>query len=774
MLDLLTLTTDDWTLRIRCKDVVKPREQLKRTLKARGQELPASTLKLSPVISVEVNDEKFPDGKVVLPQPIFFENRQYDFEFDFTGNEITEQSLHHRLKTVEDSFFQSKNLLRGNINTGNDIGWFRLRMTYKRAGKPIEQSISFEVLPTKMDMQKNLEEILGVIDEQYPLWRFSLAQKTELEMSQSSMPHEKFPLLWLAHFTALRDELEKSVKQVINTPHSRLLPFTRSIPADRLKSRIGHRLEQQVAEDLEVGEYHRRYALTVRRLSIDTPENRFVKMVLERSVRMLSRIAALAKQNDESPDKQPPQLSKSFFDQLSSWQKPLEQYLSRPFFREIGDFNGLNRESLVLHQKAGYAGVYRIWQQLKQYLDVLGSSTSISMKTIAELYEVWCLLEIRQILIELGFEEKTSKKAYLNDKALVKTLKDGIGAAFTLVRGEVEIKLSHEPVFNSPDQNRKHGIYSWITSQKPDILLEARFNNGTYIRWIFDAKYRIASEDNTQGKELIDYAPDDAINQMHRYRDALIHLDKSGANSGSKSRPILGAYVLYPGFFDEENDEHFYRKAIDEIGIGAFPLLPGEPNKWLRDFFVSKLGENSVTADYKKSDPDRFYVEESARIPYHGMDVSRQRNLSLLFTGPVKGRSAHYRELQQGGKLGWYHTRVHATERQGIEAHIIREARFLAIPEDYDAKPQIIRHIYPINSVSLAKRSSIDAIKSGISDPDNPDALYWLFELGVAFQLPLILEQHSLEHFEILQTGLSAITAAKAWDDLPSYYKELY
>ncbi|MBK8675991.1 MAG: DUF2357 domain-containing protein [Cellvibrionales bacterium] len=80
------------------------------------------------------------------------------------------------------------------------------------------------------------------------------------------------------------------------------------------------------------------------------------------------------------------------------------------FFREVGDFNGMSRESLVLHQKAGYSGVYRIWQQLKLYLDTLGAASSISMKTVADLYEVWCLLEILRMLIELGFEEKIRKR----------------------------------------------------------------------------------------------------------------------------------------------------------------------------------------------------------------------------------------------------------------------------------------------------------------------------------------------------------------------------
>lgn len=772
MPDLLTLTTPDWTLQVWSRDVETPRRQLQQTLAVRGgKQLPPSRIRLAPAEGADANGQLFVSGEASLPEPIFFENRQYDFEFEFVEG-VTGQQVHHRLRVVEDCFHQRGRLLRGNINAGNDIGWFRLALSYRRVGKPVEQNLSFEVLPTKMDMENDLQNILQVVDKEYPLWRFSLAQKTELELAQTRKPHEQFPLLWLAHFKALRGELENSIKQVINAPHSRLLPVTRSLRVDRLKGRINHRLEERGTENLKAGEFHHRYKVTVRKLSIDTPENRFVKMVLERCVHMLARIERLAMDNNKTPDQQP--LSKSFFDELKRWAQPLEQYLARPFFREVGDFNGMSRESLVLHQKAGYSGVYRIWQQLKLYLDTLGAASSISMKTVADLYEVWCLLEILRMLIELGFEEKNSKKAQLSDKALVKTLKNGIGAAFTLVRGEVEIKLSHEPAFSSPDQSRKHGIYSWVTSQKPDILLEAIFANGTVIRWIFDAKYRIAPEQNTQGDEKVDYAPDDAINQMHRYRDALIHLDKSDAAPQQKSRPILGAYVLYPGYFDENGKDNIYSRAIDEIGIGAFPLLPGRPNSWLKQFLEEKFAKTPPEHPYELSNPERFFVEDAARIPSHGMSVSHHPDLVLVFTGPVRNRSDAYKAAQRNGSLRWYHTRVHATDRQDIQAHVIREARMLAIPEDYTADQQTVRHFYPVKSIQMVKRSVINEEMSGIPISENPDEPYWLFELGSSVVLPQSLEHDSTDHFEVFVTDFSGMTSGGLCKDLPRYYKNLY
>ncbi len=86
----------------------------------------------------------------------------------------------------------------------------------------------------------------------------------------------------------------------------------------------------------------------------------------------------------------------------------------------------------------------------------------------------------------------------------------------------IKIRLAHEPVFSNTKDPAFGKIYSWTTVQKPDIFLEATFLKGEKVQWIFDAKYRIADDGNGA-----DRAPDDAINQMHRYRDALIHIHKT-------------------------------------------------------------------------------------------------------------------------------------------------------------------------------------------------------------------------------------------------------
>lgn len=63
-----------------------------------------------------------------------------------------------------------------------------------------------------------------------------------------------------------------------------------------------------------------------------------------------------------------------------------------------------------------------------------------------------------------------------------------------------------------------------------------------------------------------------AINQMHRYRDAIYY---NSLDNGIK-REIVGGYVLYPGNLTADDvRSSYYHSSHEKIGIGAFPLKPG-------------------------------------------------------------------------------------------------------------------------------------------------------------------------------------------------------
>jgi len=192
------------------------------------------------------------------------------------------------------------------------------------------------------------------------------------------------------------------------------------------------------------------------------------------------------------------------------------------------------------------------------------------------------------------------------------SFKDGMKGAFRFERKDgIKIRLAHEPTFN------KDGaiIKSWSTMQKPDIYLEATFLNGEQFVWIFDAKYRVKQPGQYESEKASDQdlVPDDAINQMHRYRDALIHQEKVEQDKVVKTRPVFGAYALYPGFYDQENDTN--------------PSDDHRGSLWLTNFLTKKITNSLAT--YEIASSDKYFVEESPRIPYLGTEVTRFDDLVI-------------------------------------------------------------------------------------------------------------------------------------------------
>ncbi|MEX1669897.1 DUF2357 domain-containing protein [Zhongshania guokunii] len=745
-----------------------------------------------------------PEKRSTLPLNafLFFENTQYQFEWVFFGA-VSDARIEHRSRSMSEAFRFVKQRgplparLIGSINTGNDVGWMRLPLSFEEERKTHIQHIAFEVLPTKMALHQDLPAMYRTIDSVYPLWRFSLVEKTEQDAA-SSKQRGHFPLMWLANFVALRSRFELGLKVICTAPHSRLQPTVANIKAAKLKGRLPYKLGEQVKQDFANGQYDKRYRLEKKQLSVDTPENRFIKMAVKRSKRQLAEFEAKLRASNRAPERQ--RLSDSFLNELHSWQQPLQKVLNQSFLKEVGAYGGLNRESLVLQQKTGYSAVYRVWQELKFYLDVFGRQSSISMKSVAEIYEVWCFLCVKNILEQdLGFILVENGAAELKENGLFeyKFREDGLRGAFRFKRADgVLARLAHEPTFSK----KSTPIKAFLVDQKPDIVLEVTLPKNSesdeekQFIWLFDAKYRINDgEDNTS---KTDYVPNDAINQMHRYRDALIRLSTPvnavSSDRAKKSRPVFGAFALYPGYFDQAQEANPYEEAIEEVGIGAFALLPSQAainycgHQWLSEFLQAQIGTASSVKAGQANDTlypvagmaERQYVKEAARIPYYGMRQVLYPDLTLTAAlGNLTGRSKSYLENFENGTAQWYHIKqkaIHQLEGQ-IGAHIVNEVRYLALasPSKQIPSTKQIDKVWPVKRVSLIPRYEITENQAGMQS--GSDELYYLFELGKPLTLQQSVNNVPLRKFlhSMKLTTISRIENVVKFSEVDEVYKKI-
>ena len=725
MPDIITVDKQDFTLIVWTKDVSAKQKKLKAALTKRSQSagLPAQDFSLQ-----QVDDEQF-------DKPLFFENTEYEFEFIFKDHlpvETIKPEIAHHYAVFADAFHSKKrtNSLSGTINFRNHLGKATLPLRYLSPDGLQEIPISFTVWPTKMDLRSDFKAIFADFVPDYDEWRYALVAPTEHSFKRQRSRYKDFPLLWLAHFKSLWNELQRQTRLIINAPHNRLLSYEKKLRAERIKGKIPARLEQKISGDFAAGEYAKQYTVKKKNLSVDTPENRFIKFAIATMLNRLDQLEKMARKKESASEGADYGLSEYFFTDLKSWKDTLIKLHRAPLFKELSPFSGLKKESLVLQQRTGYSGFYRAWQELKTYLDAFGDGASLSVKSMDELYEVWCFLKIKKLLEECGFKVSSHESANIRQAGLEWHTKDGFGGAFRLEKSGIKIRLSHEVTYSKT----KGEVRTLTVNQKPDIVLEAKFDSGETLIWLFDAKYRLENKSDDT-----DRVPDDAINQMHRYRDSLLYKSEKGY-----SRPVFGAFALYPGYFDQSDsgDVNVYQSAIDELGIGAFPLLPSEDtsgDNWLRQFLSHKFGDNSQFSYATDLDSaDRFYVEEPPRIPTYGMTQLRNASRTLLVTGAEDHRIPGYYEKFHDGSASFFHMRCEASERENIEEQIMLSLKYLVIASrtSNGKSPRIATRKWKVKAVTKVLRSALTNEQTGKTTSSRLSEFYWLFRIEDGGLLP--------------------------------------
>lgn len=682
-------------------------------------------------------------------RPRVFENRQYSLKIEPADGCAVESVSHPISKEIDDALdCDDGRIWRAGLRTGNDIGWFSLEIVSECEGIRYVDRVAWQVWPLKLDYAGDLREIVESIERTYPLWLFRFVSPTESETGRSDRPRGRFLLLWLKQFQASWERLERGVKTVLREPHQRLEQKVSFLRADRIHGRIRPRLEERIAEGRHDPRLRHRLERPVS--SLDTAENRFVKHVLGDCLGKMERVVALLK---DAP------LAASFHRNLSRWDIGLRAASAAPLFRSVGAFDGLTQESLVLHQRAGYSAVYRSWLELRHDLEFFANQprNRIGMRPISELYEIWCFLELRRLLMNLGFTESLERAPKMRVSAFDRSIADGMGAAFRLEHPSgLSVRLAHEPVFGKPKGAATDSIHSYTVAQKTDIVLEAVWPASTEsvaqkLVWVFDAKYRIKSDardwenerDDRSEDPLVEHlAPPDAIDQMHRYRDSLI---LRHAGNGDKTRPVIGAYALYPGVFDQTKsaESNPYRGSVKEVGIGAFPLVPGtNGSKWLEAHLREALG---IVGPIDSLDAGEILAREEVRIPVSGL-VYQDEDLLLvpLFDRAGKKRSAAYYAGFRDGTATGYHTMV----KGGPRRERLEKVRWLAaiVPEADNTGVRKIHGVFRVSpEIRKCPRGELSIELTGTASERSDASEYHVLDFDSEwFPLPAPLEVKGL------------------------------
>lgn len=498
--------------------------------------------------------------------PLIFENKDYFVGITFKDKTAVKSPyIYSKLKEVEEKFFYREDLgfLAGTINFGNDLGKSNLVVRFTKNDTFHEINFEFEVFPTKLNYRSDYEKIVSDIEKEYPYLVLDFLKKTYTSFKSGNTPNTD--LIWWQVFGGLYSDFLTSSKFILNKPHSRIIKQTKYVKTDRIQKWTSA-LEEEYSQfnSFPTKNYRSEY----KTLSTNTSENRFFKYAVFQTLRRYKKVKSFIERRFSNS------ITDSFKTELSDIEKQLEIISVNPFFRTINDFQGIKQESLVLQKATGYSTIYKSWIMLNSGLKFLDGIQKIELKNIADLYQIWCFLEIKNVLQKLLNKENPDDVdlAEIQIDDFVFKIERGVKSkvSFFSKDGEV-IDLFHDFSYNTSESQN---VKSFTVNQRPDIVLRIAKNDlkeNYVLTYLYDAKYRLASDDKEGSPDL---PTEDSINQMHRYRDAIYYVNKD------KSKPekeVIGAYILFPGSGEIETIKKLdYYKSIETVNIGAFPLRPND------------------------------------------------------------------------------------------------------------------------------------------------------------------------------------------------------
>lgn len=578
---------------------------------------------------VAQNDEIVPCDEWPQLWPILFETCKYQFAVEFKqGLDISVEKhyphVRHQLKCIGENFkfypsSTNSGILVGDIDFLNSPGMFSFAFDYwDTEGFLHHENLKMYVASPKLDTKNDLKQIMALINQEYENYVYDYLTLTFNSFALQRTVKNNH-IIWLSIFKGVVDEYFRNVRFIMSRPNNKPVCKTYHARPERIR-RWSQREEERyrnMGQDAEM--HYFRYEQIEN--TVNTRENRFVKYTLH----------VLGKKFRE------------IFGELSNLptvmdaeeRKMLEGYLitfkrmeTSSFFRKVGEFEGFRQESGILQQRTGYAQIYKAWLMLKNSLDLVEGQTDIGTKQIWELYEIWCFLVMKRLIAKVLDLDWNKSEHVREDKSkmlntIVKSEMSHVIEFDNVKNGDL-VRLEYQHTYN----RRTKEFTTSTTEQRPDIVVTIEKKDGFVLTYLYDAKYRV-QDDAKDGEldegvtvDVADYPLPDAINQMHRYRDAIYYSMKTDVRPSAKE--VIGGYILFPGRVegDEIYNRYFY-KSIKNVNIGAFPLLPStDENEIIQCDLLEKhlreiLLEDSIYEHVKDSIPQKglkYEPEKSGNV----------------------------------------------------------------------------------------------------------------------------------------------------------------
>ena len=344
---------------------------------------------------------------------------------------------------------------------------------------------------------------------------------------------------------------------------------------------VGHFLRQQSGTRYVITSIPKTIITKKPIISINTPENKFIKHALNTFSSTLRHAALVVRGRSEQAGTAS---QGRLLDEIGRLSRKVESVLGHPQFREITELTHLGLASPVLQRAHGYRFILQTWLQFQMASMLVWSASDRAFgagrKDLALLYEYWLYFELLHVVCRVFQINPPDSRELFEQRDNGIGLKLKSGTMLSVERTDsmgrkLCIEFAYNRTFSKTSGWRTAG--SWTRAMRPDFTLSiwpASMHQdqaealGLITHIHFDAKYRVDRAVDLFGSKDDDPSESDPgsikgaarradLLKMHAYRDAI--------------RRTEGAYVLYPG--TDVETMAGYSEVLP--GLGAFPIRPG-------------------------------------------------------------------------------------------------------------------------------------------------------------------------------------------------------
>lgn len=479
-----------------------------------------------------------------------------------------------------------------------------------------------------------------------------------------------------------------------------------------------------------------RLTVSLKTETVDTPENRFVKYVVESFYCFCTEVRNKL-EKDIGPNPRA-------FKEAVQLEDMLGTVLNHSFFKEISPPSSLPLNSPVLQRKEGYREVLRVWLMFDLAAKLIWSGGKdvyqAGKRDVAVLYEYWLFFKLLDMLKDIYSIEPESVEK------LIESTVDGLGlklkaGRYLPIKGvyitagrKLNIEFSYNRAFSGNKEYPVKG--SWSRDMRPDYTLSIWPEGFTsdeaeeqelIVHIHFDAKYRVEGLRDIIGddKEDLDREKEEQrsgtykradLLKMHAYKDAI--------------RRTGGAYILYPG---KESTEPM--KGFHEIipGLGAFAIRPSDTDDGTAELksFIKDVTEHLLNR-----------ASQHERQSYHTYEIHREKDDYQIFEAlpELYGNKRTVPPADSFVLIGYYKDKDHYKwiERKGLYNVRIDSTRgsIRLGPEEAGAdylllhseNGLITEDIWKITETGPQVFSKQKLIEEGYSNPNHDNYLVYKIE----------------------------------------------